>query len=71
MVRYASKIQLTYGTLVRYGSGCEVRSTQILNAPYRTANLIENNNWPSDEIVKMWLNGILRINVNNRIKTEN
>ena len=38
-VRYASKIELKYGTLVRYDSRCEVRSTQILNVPYRTAIL--------------------------------
>ena len=38
-VRYASKIELKYGTLVRYGSRCEVRSTQILNVPYCTAIL--------------------------------
>ena len=28
-----------YGTLVRYGSRCEVRSTQIPDVPYRTAIL--------------------------------
>ena len=39
MVRYASKIELKYGMLLRYGSRCEVRSTQILNVPYRTAIL--------------------------------
>ena len=39
LVRYASKIELTYGTLVQYSSRCEVRSTQILNVPYRTAIL--------------------------------
>ena len=39
LVRYASKIELKYGTLVRYGSRCKMRSTQILNVPYRTANL--------------------------------
>ena len=42
-VRYVGtvrfKIELKYGTLVRYGSRCEVRSTEILNAPYRTAIL--------------------------------
>ena len=38
-VRYASKIELKYGTLVRYGSWWEVRSTQILNVRYRTAIL--------------------------------
>ena len=38
-LRYASKIELKYGTLVRYGSRCEVRSTQILNVLYRTAIL--------------------------------
>ena len=36
---YSSKIELEYGTLVRYGSRCEVRSTQILNVPYLTAIL--------------------------------
>ena len=39
-VRYASKIELKYCTLVRYG-WCEVRSTQILNVPYRTAILAQ------------------------------
>ena len=38
-VRYVGtvrfKIELKYGTLVRYGSRCEVRSTKILNV-YRT-----------------------------------
>ena len=38
-VRYASKIELKCGTLVQYGSKCEVRRMQILNVPYRTANL--------------------------------
>ena len=38
-VRYASKIEMKHGTLVRYGSRCEVRSTQILNVPYSTAIL--------------------------------
>ena len=38
-VRYASKLELKYGKLVRYGSRCEVRSTQILNVPHRTAIL--------------------------------
>ena len=37
--QYASKIELKYGTLVRYSSRCEVRSTQILNVPYGTAIL--------------------------------
>ena len=40
LVRYASKIELKYGTQVRYGLRCEVRSTQILNVPYRTASAI-------------------------------
>ena len=39
LVRYASKIELRYGTLVRYGLRCGVRSTQVLNVPYRTAIL--------------------------------
>ena len=30
-VLHASKIELKYGTLVRYSSKCEVRSTRILN----------------------------------------
>ena len=37
LVRYvgtASKLELKNGTLVRYGSRCEVRSTQILSVPY-------------------------------------
>ena len=38
-VRYASKIVLKYGTFVWYDSGWEVRNTQILNVPYRTAIL--------------------------------
>ena len=38
-VRYASKIELKYGMLVRYGSRYEVRSTQILNILYSTAIL--------------------------------
>ena len=42
LVRYASKIEPKYGTLLRYGSRCEVRSTQILNVPYRTAILAED-----------------------------
>ena len=41
-VQYAPKIELKYGMLVRYGSRCEVRSTQILNVPYRTAILDDN-----------------------------
>ena len=55
MVRYALKIKQTYGTLVRYGSKCEVRSMQILNAPSRTAILVEKIliDRSSDEIVKM------------------
>ena len=37
-VRFATKIELKHSTLVRYGKRCEVRSSQILNVPYRTAN---------------------------------
>ena len=43
-VRYASKIELKYGTLVRYRSRYEVRSTQILNVPYSTAILANDSN---------------------------
>ena len=32
--RYASKIEWKCGTLVQYGSRCEVRSKQILSIPY-------------------------------------
>ena len=42
-VRYALKIELKYRTLVRYGLMCEVRSTQILNVPYRIAILDYRN----------------------------
>ena len=41
LVRYASKIELKYGRPVWYASRCEVRSTQILNLPYRTAILVQ------------------------------
>ena len=40
---YASKIEMKYGTLVRYGSKWKVRSTQILNVPYRTAILAQDS----------------------------
>ena len=33
LVRYASKIKLKYGTLVRYRPNYEVRSTQIIIVP--------------------------------------
>ena len=41
-VQYASNIELKCGTLVRYGSRCEVRSMQTMNVPYRTAILDQN-----------------------------
>ena len=40
VVRYASKTEIKYDTLVWYGLRCEVRSTQILTVPYRTAILV-------------------------------
>ena len=45
-VRCASIFAKKYGMLVRHGSRSEVRSTQILNVPYRTAILAQITlNW--------------------------
>ena len=52
LVWHSTKIGLKYGTLVRYGSRCEIRSTQILNVLYRTAILANNTQalWKSVEV---------------------
>ena len=39
LVRYASKLERKYGTLVRRESNREVRSTYMAHVPYRTAIL--------------------------------
>ena len=83
VVRYAFLEWYGYSTLVRYSSRCEVRSTQILNVPYRTAILsrykpenvcaksFSTNRWTSCAVITIHRDKIQRYCNNNRSKVRN